>query len=220
MIALVLDAATYSASIAVLDGDSLRASTRVEMRGADEERLLPAVAALLEEAGIRSITALDRITCGAGPGSFTSLRIAASIAKGLAFGGNVPLHAVSSLGLIVAGSAATRAPGRYVAAIDALRGEHYAAVCAVDAGGQVTTVGAVERWPSDELRLRAAAVGPLVGPGLEIDALPEAASIRRIESHAAGRGPVDLAAWEPDYGRLAEAQVKWEAAHGRALPVG
>ena len=29
--------------------------------------------------------------------------------------------------------------------------------------------------------------------------------------------PVELASWEPDYGRLAEAQVKWEAAHGRAL---
>jgi tRNA threonylcarbamoyladenosine biosynthesis protein TsaB len=31
-------------------------------------------------------------------------------------------------------------------------------------------------------------------------------------------GPVDLASWEPEYGRLAEAQVRWEAAHGRPLP--
>jgi hypothetical protein len=31
--------------------------------------------------------------------------------------------------------------------------------------------------------------------------------------------PVSLAAWEPDYGRLAEAQVKWEQAHGRPLSV-
>jgi tRNA threonylcarbamoyladenosine biosynthesis protein TsaB len=30
-------------------------------------------------------------------------------------------------------------------------------------------------------------------------------------------GPVDLAGWEPDYGRLAEAQVRWEAVHGRPL---
>jgi tRNA threonylcarbamoyladenosine biosynthesis protein TsaB len=30
----------------------------------------------------------------------------------------------------------------------------------------------------------------------------------------------DLATWEPNYGRLAEAQVKWEAAHGRALTAG
>jgi tRNA threonylcarbamoyladenosine biosynthesis protein TsaB len=33
-------------------------------------------------------------------------------------------------------------------------------------------------------------------------------------------GPVDLATWEPAYGRLAEAQVKWEREHGRALPSG
>jgi tRNA threonylcarbamoyladenosine biosynthesis protein TsaB len=31
------------------------------------------------------------------------------------------------------------------------------------------------------------------------------------------RGPVDLASWEPTYGRLAEAQVKWEKAAGRPL---
>jgi tRNA threonylcarbamoyladenosine biosynthesis protein TsaB len=31
------------------------------------------------------------------------------------------------------------------------------------------------------------------------------------------QGPVDLERWEPSYGRLAEAQVKWEAAHGRPL---
>ena len=30
-------------------------------------------------------------------------------------------------------------------------------------------------------------------------------------------GPVDLALWEPEYGRLAEAQVRWEAEHGRPL---
>jgi tRNA threonylcarbamoyladenosine biosynthesis protein TsaB len=30
-------------------------------------------------------------------------------------------------------------------------------------------------------------------------------------------GPCDLNTWEPAYGRLAEAQVKWEAAHGRPL---
>jgi tRNA threonylcarbamoyladenosine biosynthesis protein TsaB len=31
-------------------------------------------------------------------------------------------------------------------------------------------------------------------------------------------GPADIASWEPLYGRMAEAQVKWEAAHGRGLP--
>ena len=47
---------------------------------------------------------------------------------------------------------------------------------------------------------------------------PRAANVVRLGQWLA-LPPVSLAAWEPDYGRLAEAQVKWERAHGRPLPV-
>ena len=43
-------------------------------------------------------------------------------------------------------------------------------------------------------------------------AQPHARSAMRVEATV-----VDLASWEPAYGRLAEAQVKWEASHGRPL---
>ena len=49
----------------------------------------------------------NRIVCGAGPGSFTSLRIAGSIAKGIAGGANRPLYAVPSMALMVGGLTAT-----------------------------------------------------------------------------------------------------------------
>ena len=39
----------------------------------------------------------------------------------------------------------------------------------------------------------------------------------RLGSLLAASEPVDLGSWEPAYGRKAEAQVKWEAAHGRPL---
>jgi tRNA threonylcarbamoyladenosine biosynthesis protein TsaB len=42
----------------------------------------------------------------------------------------------------------------------------------------------------------------------------------RLEQMLAAIGPADIASWEPAYGRLAEAQVRWESAHGRPLPVG
>ena len=42
----------------------------------------------------------------------------------------------------------------------------------------------------------------------------------KVEKLIEGIPPVDLASWEPAYGRLAEAQVKWEAAHGRPLQTG
>lgn len=212
-----MDASTYRASVAVLDDLQVVASAMVEMRGADEERLMPAVADVMHVAGV-DIGSLDRIVCGEGPGSFTSLRIAASIAKGLAFGGGVPLHAVSSLALLAVSTAATRPAGRYVAALDALRGEHYVAVCEVGPSGDLAAIGGVERWPSVALRERAAAIGPLVGAGLTLDAAPDVAGLARIQALLAASPGVDLAAWEPSYGRLAEAQVRWEAAHGRPLP--
>ena len=50
-----------------------------------------------------------------------------------------------------------------------------------------------------------------------LDARPHAREAPHLLPLAQALGPVDLAGWEPLYGRLAEAQVKWEASHGRPL---
>src|SRR5205814_266277 len=95
MITLALDASTYQGSVAVLEEDRVLVQRTTEMRGRDAERLMPAVDIALKDAGL-GIDRIERIVCGGGPGSFTSLRIAASIAKGLAVGRDVPLFSVSS----------------------------------------------------------------------------------------------------------------------------
>lgn len=59
-------------------------------------RLLPAIHATLEEAGLAP-RALSGIVVGEGPGSFTGVRVAAATAKGLALAGRIPLRPVSSL---------------------------------------------------------------------------------------------------------------------------
>ena len=123
---LVLEAATYAGSAAVLRDGALLGERSVAMRGREHEALMPAVADLLAELDIHP-TSLGRIVCGAGPGSFTSLRIAGAIAKGLALAAVCPLVPVSSLALLVAAREGL-VPGRYLAAIDALRGEHYVAL--------------------------------------------------------------------------------------------
>lgn len=180
---------------------------------------MPAIASVMQRAGV-DVRSLGRIACGEGPGSFTSLRIAASLAKGLALGAGVPLHAVSSLALLAVSTPGTLREGPYVAAVDALRGEHYVATCQMNAAGELTAIGGAERWPSGALVDRASAIGPLVGAGLAIHAEPDAAALPRLRALLEAAPPVDLATWEPSYGRLAEAQVKWEAAHGRPLPAG
>ena len=180
---------------------------------------MPAVAAALEAAGARAGT-LDRIVCGGGPGGFTGLRIAAGIAKGVALATGVPLYAVGSLPLLVAGAAGALGAGRYVAVTDAMRHERFAQPCDVASDGTVTPLAPPRLLAEAELARLAAEEGWVrVGP-LEAGhaAWPDAAGVARLAHVLAAEAPVALAAWEPDYGRLAEAQVKWEAAHGRALP--
>jgi tRNA threonylcarbamoyladenosine biosynthesis protein TsaB len=213
MITLALDASTYTGTVAVIDGTRLVAERSVAMRGQHEERLMPAVAECLAAAGWPAVRPAQ-IVCGEGPGSFTSLRIAGAIAKGLVLALGVPLLAAPSLGLIVAGTSRL-APGRYVAALDAMRGDAYVATVDVGADGGVSGIGAVGLVPAAELP-RIAAGATLIGPGREVDALPHARGVASLLGRDLLQS-VDVDHWEPRYGRLAEAQVKWEAAHGRSL---
>lgn len=214
MITLALDASTGRGTIAVLSDARVLAEVEVAMRGQDSELLLPAVADALGRSE-RRLADVDRIVCGAGPGSFTSLRIAASLAKGMALGADKTLFAVPSLALIVAGNAPT--PGRYLAVLDALRGECFVALFATWASGieQVQGTRLVPR--SDVLGIADREGARAVGPD-EADAWrPHARGVAALSAPLV-EGPVSLTAWEPTYGRLAEAQARWEAAHGGTLP--
>lgn len=210
---LVLDASTYLGTIAVIRSDGTVVDGMAAMRGAQEERLMPAIAETMMRGDVKP-GELTGVICGAGPGSFTSLRIAAAIAKGICAARGLSLAVVPSLALVVASE--ERAEGRYLAAIDAMRGEWYTQLFVAGADGIVCEGGERERVPNDSLSAHAARLGATpVGAGLAIDASPHARGILRLD--AALVREVDLAQWEPDYGRLAEAQVKWEVAHGRAL---
>jgi tRNA threonylcarbamoyladenosine biosynthesis protein TsaB len=214
---LALDAATGRGSVAVLRGLEVVASRDVMMRADDEERLMPAVAACCDDAGVAP-RELARVVCGEGPGSFTSLRIAGSIAKGIAAAAACPMFAVSSLLLSVAGAAPTVPSGRYISVLDAHRGELFALTVEIDSGGEVRPAGTLEILTPQSAAERAAADGSRVlGPGQEVDSWPSAAGTGLLLPAIISAGPVDLVGWEPVYGRAPEAQVRWERAHGRAL---
>lgn len=217
MVTLALDASTYVGSVAVLRGDEVVAERDAPMRGRDAEHLMPAVAAALADAAVLPAT-LGRIVCGGGPGSFTSLRIAGAIAKGIALAAGCPLLEVPSLLLLAAGRRPSLPAGRYLALLDAMRGEAYAAEVEVPDGGGAWRIGAMRLVAADAVEAEAAAIGATpLGAGRRVESVPHARGVSRLGAWLAARGPADLASWEPAYGRLAEAQVKWEAAHGRAL---
>jgi tRNA threonylcarbamoyladenosine biosynthesis protein TsaB len=132
----------------------------------------------------------------------------------------IPLYAVSSLALIVAANVkdGPRGPRRYLAALDALRGESFVAEFEHDEGA-VRTLSEMRRVPTDAIAAMADEHGArAVGPDQREGWLPHARGVTLLIAEIERDGPADLAAWEPVYGRLAEAQAKWEALHGRTLP--
>jgi tRNA threonylcarbamoyladenosine biosynthesis protein TsaB len=222
-ITLAIEGATYQGSVAVIRDAEVLAERTLQAedggtpRAGRGERLMPAIAECLSEAQVRG-SDIARIVCGAGPGSFTSLRVAGSVAKGLAAGYGVELYAVSSLLLTVSGAKPPLPNGKYLSVLDAMRGEFYSAPIilrsAVAVQPEATVL--VSAAQLEEVRLRERALRT-VGPGQEIDTHPHARGVAPILASIVESGPVNLASWEPDYGRLAEAQVRWEAAHGRPL---
>ncbi|HEX5830596.1 MAG TPA: tRNA (adenosine(37)-N6)-threonylcarbamoyltransferase complex dimerization subunit type 1 TsaB, partial [Gemmatimonadaceae bacterium] len=195
---LALDASTYRGSVAVLDGVTVRGAVTVAMRDARAEQLMPGVRDALEAAGA-GVRDVERVVCGGGPGSFTSLRIAAGIAKGLALGLARPLYSVPSLLLVVAG--APVGEGRYLAVLDAMRGERFAAPVDVAEDGAVRLAGPLELLAEDAVAARADGERRRrVGPAEEIAAFPAAAGVARVLGQVLAAGPRPLDSWQPHYG--------------------
>lgn len=223
---LAIDTATDIASVAV------RTVAR-SVRGARQHaaRIVPLVDDVLARAEL-SVRDLAGIIVGDGPGGFTGLRIGWAVAKGLVQGRQLPLIAIPSL------LAAAHAAGveTVAACYDALRGQVFGAIYAFE-DGRVRTLVAPDVCTVPELAARAPRPPVLaVGDGAEryrdeiiawtgrapvgVDALPPlAASLLALVAYdGARRGIADPTIAEPVYGRPAEAQAKWEARHGRALP--
>lgn len=92
---LALDCSDKACSVALGEGSNVHERFTDEARQ-HARQLKPMYRQLLAETDTRQ-TDISAIAVGAGPGSFTGLRIGFSFAQGLSFALNVPLYAVSSL---------------------------------------------------------------------------------------------------------------------------
>lgn len=122
---LALDSSTDWLSVALLVGDAWeergeRAAT------AASERALPIAQSLLAAAGLR-VRDLDGIAFGAGPGSFTGVRIACGIAQGLALGADLPVLGIATLLALAHGAWRARGATEVFACLDARMREVYVA---------------------------------------------------------------------------------------------
>lgn len=97
---LALDTSSLACTVALRVGDTI--IERHEEQAREHTRLLmPMIRDVLREAAM-SLSDLDAIVLGNGPGSFIGMRIAASVAQGLAFGAGLRIIPVSSLAAVAA----------------------------------------------------------------------------------------------------------------------
>ena len=136
---LAFDTAGERMTVALADGER-RWSRSAAGGGKASAALVPAILALLAEAG-RSLADLDAIAFGRGPGAFTGLRTACSVAQGLALGAGKPVLPIDSLLVVAEAARAGAAPFRVWATIDARMDQIYAAEYRF-AAGRWTTLAA------------------------------------------------------------------------------
>lgn len=127
---LALDTSTEWCSVAVGDGASWHRRDEHAGQG-HSERLLPMVHATLAEAGW-TLHSLDGLAFGAGPGSFTGIRIGCGVAQGLALAAELPVVAIPTLAAIAQEAYRTRGWVRVLACLDARMREVYVAAYARD----------------------------------------------------------------------------------------
>ncbi len=120
---LAIDTSSIACSVAVGTGDAV--FERHEERAREHTRLLtPMIRDVLAESGC-ALAGLDAIVVGNGPGSFIGMRIAASVAQGLAHGAGLPIVPVSSLAAVAAQVFAETGADQVIVAQDAHMNEVY-----------------------------------------------------------------------------------------------
>lgn len=235
MIVLALETTTDRLSVAArrLGGSAAVVERTFDGARMHAAKLFPLVDEVLAELGV-SLDQVDALALGDGPGSFTGLRVGAAAAKALSRScPNLSVWSASTLLIRAAGVQPPRG-ARVLVATSALRGELYAAGYQLDLPNTVTTwlephltsVEALHRERPDLLvadapdKLVDRLADQLGAPPVRgAAARPSAAVLAGLVGVTGGAERItQVDEWEPRYGRPAEAQARWEIAHGRTLP--
>ncbi|MCM5703955.1 tRNA (adenosine(37)-N6)-threonylcarbamoyltransferase complex dimerization subunit type 1 TsaB [Larsenimonas salina] len=127
---LALDASSSACSVALWHRGTILGEHVIAPRE-HTQRLMPMVDRLMSEAGL-SLSQLDALAYGRGPGSFTGIRIAAGTVQGLAYGLDRPIVPVSTLETLALGAARQHGVTHVVPAFDARMNELYVAAFEVN----------------------------------------------------------------------------------------
>jgi len=194
---LAFDTATERMSIALTQDE--RVWSHESAGGAQASAaLIPAILSVLADAGI-TLAQVDAIAFGRGPGAFTGLRTACSVAQGLAFGANKPVLPVDTL-LTVAEDARDGDAAQSVwVVMDARMNEIYAAHYHY-ADGHWTTLAAPFLTQVEPLNQRWDAAPPTIVAGSALGAFADlrthdARQVPDASPHARAMLPIAMAMW-------------------------
>jgi tRNA threonylcarbamoyladenosine biosynthesis protein TsaB len=218
--ALGIDTATAIASVGLVTSDVTVERAR-PMASSHARTLLPAIDEVLAAAGI-GLEAVDLFAVSVGPGSFTGLRIGLAVVKGLALATGKPAVGVPTLHAYAL--AVGPRPGMVWPVLDARKGEVYAAGYRWR-GADLDEVVPPSALAPSTLAERLRPPCTLVGDGVDTygehwssvaglsqlrlaDRPPSGAVVARLGTTLLGAaGAADLAALEPRYCRLSEAEL-------------
>jgi tRNA threonylcarbamoyladenosine biosynthesis protein TsaB len=201
---LAIETSTDVGSVALRCGDRIEQEIIAE-RSSQTKCLLPCVDTLLRRAGI-GLPALDAIAFGCGPGSFTGVRIASTIAQGLAMTAGIGLVAVSSLAATAQHAARTLGQNRIFVCADARMGEVYVAEFGIREGIAVA-LGPESLCRPADVRFPATAGFAAVGSGLAVYADELAAGLAAAACIAAEIMPEALDLLPPAHAAAAGARL-------------
>ncbi len=225
---LAFDTSTETLSVAVQGGSApAQAPLAHQSAGGAQAStsLIPAIHGLLSQAGLR-LDELDAIVFGRGPGSFTGLRTACSVAQGLAFGAGVPVLPVDTLMAVAEEARSAAGFEKVVAVLDARMDEVYSAAYQWAAGrwqqvggfavGRPETVDVAQGWALAGNAFAAYAQRLQAGAP-RAEALPAATALLRLAPALLAAGQAVPAAHAlPLYIRDKVAQTTEERAAARA----
>lgn len=225
---LAIESSNQTMSAAVVDNGRLVAEINTNGNLQHSTQLMPAIDRVLIIAGWEP-SDLERIAVAKGPGSYTGIRIGATIAKTLAWTLGLPLVPVSSLKIIAAnGEGATE---RIIPIIDARRKNCYTGIYRYENQTLVNLIPdshvASEEWFSrllaeegnylfigEDITIYKERISELFGErarfASESQALPRASVLAALSTNET---EIDPHLFVPEYLKNPEAEEKWQEVH-------
>ncbi|RGB61060.1 tRNA (adenosine(37)-N6)-threonylcarbamoyltransferase complex dimerization subunit type 1 TsaB [Lactococcus petauri] len=219
---LAFDSSSKALSVALVDNDVLLGEITLNLKKNHSTTLMTSVDFLMHQSAVEA-SELDRIVVAQGPGSYTGLRLAATVGKTLAYSLNKDIVGVSSLFAIARRLKTDRA---VVPVMDARRGNAYAALyqedkevvigqhCVfrdflanLDKNLPLVFTGETENFVAD---IEAAGFTNFEIIEDSLDKLPSAYQIALFGKNLK---PVAVHGFAPNYLKKVEAEEKWLETH-------